>query len=61
MEVVIVRVIAENVETLVEVRRHALLKAQQYHLELMSRLRAVAALESRLNHEQDPAEQRCLG
>ena len=61
MELVIARVIAENVKTLVQVRRRALSKAQQYHLELMSRLRAVAALESRLNREQDPAEQRHLG
>ena len=60
VESVIARVIAENVKTLVEVRRHALLKAQQYHLKLMSRLRAVAALKSRLNHEQDPTEQRHL-
>ena len=56
VESVIARVIAENVETLYEVRRHALLKAQQYHLELMSRLQVVAALESHLNCEQDPAE-----
>ena len=61
VELVIARVIAENVETLVEVRRHALSKVQQYHFELMSRLQSVAALESRLNHEQDPAEQRCMG
>ena len=58
VESVIVQVIAENVETLVEVRRCALSKAQQYHLELMSRLWVVATLESHLNHEQDPAEQR---
>ena len=61
MESVIARVITENVETLVEVRRCALSKAQQYHLELMSHFRVVAALESCLNHEQDPAEQRRLG
>ena len=56
VESVIARVIAENVETLVKVRRHTLSKAQQYHLELMSRLQAVAALESRLNCQKDPAE-----
>ena len=58
VEVVVARVIAENVETLHEVRRHTLSKAQQYHLELMSRLQVVAALESRLNREQDPTEHR---
>ena len=61
VELVIARVIAENVETLVEVRRCTLSKVQQYHLELMSHLWVVAALESCLNCEQDPAEQRCLG
>ena len=60
MESVITWVIAENVETLVEVRRHTLSKVQQYHLKLMCRLRVVAALESCLNCEQDPAEQRRL-
>ena len=58
MEVVIAWVIAENVETLPEVRRRALLKAQQYHLELKSLLQVVAALESHRNREQDPAERR---
>ena len=56
VESVITRVITENVETLHEVRRRALSKVQQYHLELMSCLQAVAALESHLNCEQDPAE-----
>ena len=56
VEAVIAWVIAENVETLHEMRQHALSKAQQYHLELMSLLQAVAALESHRNHEQDPAE-----
>ena len=60
VESVIARVIAENVETLVEVRKHALSKAQQYHLELMSRMWAVAALESCLNRQEDPAEIRHL-
>ena len=60
VESVIARVIAENVETLVEVRRRALLKAQQYHLKLMSRLQVVAALESHLNHQEDPSEIRRL-
>ena len=60
VESVIARVIAENVETLVEVRRRALSKVQQYHLELMSRLQVVAALESRLNRQEDPAEIRRL-
>ena len=57
---VIARVIAENVETLHEMRRHTLLKAQQYHIELMSLLQAVAALESCCNCEQDPAECKCM-
>ena len=61
VEAVVTRVITKNVETLHEVRRRALSKAQQYHLELMSHLWAVAALASRLNCEQDPAEQRRLG
>ena len=56
VEAVVARVIAENMETLHEVRRRTLLKAQQYHLELMSHLQVVAALESHLNCEQDPAE-----
>ena len=60
MESVIARVIAKNVETLVELRKHALSKAQQYHLELMTRMRAVAAMESCLNHQEDPAEIRHL-
>ena len=60
VEAVIARVIAENVETLHEMRRHALPKAQQYHIELMSLLQAVAALESCHNHEQDPAEHKCM-
>ena len=60
MEVVVARVITENMETLHEVRRRALSKAQQYHLEFMSHLQAVAALESHLNREQDPAEHRCM-
>ena len=60
MESVIAWVIAENVETLVEVRKCTLSKAQQYHLELMSRIRAVAALESHLNRQEDPTEIRRL-
>ena len=60
VESVIARVIAENVETLVELRKRALSKAQQYHLELMSRMRVVAALESHLNHQEDPMEIRHL-
>ena len=54
----IARVIAENVETLHEMRWCALPKVQQAHIELMSLLQAVAALESRRNHEQDPAERK---
>ena len=50
----------ENVETLVELRKHALSKAQQYHLKLMSRMRVVATLESHLNHQEDPVEIRHL-
>ena len=49
VESVIAWVIAENVETLVEVRKCDLSKAQQYHLKLMSHMQAVAALESCLN------------
>ena len=60
VESVIAWVIAENVETLVKVRRCALSKVQQYHLKLMYRLQVVAALESRLNRQEDPAEIRCL-
>ena len=60
MESVIARVITENVETLVELRKHALSKAQQYHLKLMSRMRVVAALESHLNRQEDTAEIRHL-
>ena len=52
-EAVIALVIVENVETLHEMRRRTLSKAQQSHIELMSHLQAVAALESRRNHEQD--------
>ena len=59
-EAVIARVIAENVETLHEMRWHTLLKVQQYHIELMSLLQAVAALESCRNCEQDPAECKCM-
>ena len=58
MEAVIAHVIAENVETLHEVRWRTLSKVQQYHLKLMSLLQVVAALESCLNHEQDPTEHR---
>ena len=58
VEAVVACIIAKNVETLHEVRQRALLKAQQYHLELMSLLQAVATLESHCNHEQDPAERR---
>ena len=60
VESVIARVIAENVETLVELRKHTLSKAQQYHLEIMSRMPAVAALESCLNCQEDPVEIRHL-
>ena len=60
MESVIARVIAENVETLVELRKCALSKVQQYHLELMSCMRVVAGMESRLNCQEDPVEIRCL-
>ena len=51
VESVIARVIAENVETLVELRKHTLSKVQQYHHELMDRMWAVAAMESRLNRQ----------
>ena len=60
VELVIARVIAENVKTLVELRKHALSKAQQYHIELMSHMKAVAAMESRLSCQEDPVEIRCL-
>ena len=60
VESVIAWVIAENVEALVELRKHALSKAQQYHIELMSRMKAVAAMESHLNRQEDPVEIRCL-
>ena len=55
IESVIARVITENVETLAELRRRALSKARQYHNDLMLLNRGVAALESRLNHQEDPA------
>ena len=55
-EAVIAWVFAENVETLHEMRRRTLPKVQQAHIELMSLLQAVAALESHHNREQDPAE-----
>ena len=58
VEAVVARVIAENVETLHEVRRRTLSKVQQYHLELLSLLQAVATLEICHNCEQDPAEHR---
>ena len=60
MELVIARVITENVETLVELRDRALSKAQQYHIELMTRMKVVAAMESRLSHQEDPTEIRHL-
>ena len=60
VESVIAWVIAENVETLVELRKRTLSKVQQYHLELMSRMWAVATLESCLNRQEDPAEIRHL-
>ena len=60
VESVIARVIAENVETLVELRKRALSKAQQYHIELMSHMKAVAAMESRLSRQEDPMEIRRL-
>ena len=60
VESVIARVITENVETLVELRKRALSKAQQYHIELMSRMKVVAAMESCISHQEDPAEIRCL-
>ena len=60
VESVIAWVIAENVETLVELRKHALSKVQQYHIKLMSRMKAVAAMESRLSRQEDPVEIRHL-
>ena len=54
VESVIARVITENVETLAELRRHTLSKVQQYHIELMTRMWVVAALESHLNRQEDP-------
>ena len=60
VESVIARVIAENVETLVELRECTLSKVQQYHIKLMSHMKAVAAMESCLSHQEDPAEIRHL-
>ena len=60
VESVIAQVITENVETLVELRKHTLSKAQQYHIELMSRMKAVAAMESCLSCQEDPVEIRRL-
>ena len=60
VESVIARVIAKNVETLVELRKHALSKAQQYHIELMSHMKVVAAMESRISRQEDPVEIRRL-
>ena len=60
VESVIAWVITKNVETLVELRKHALSKAQQYHIELMSRMKVVAALESCLSRQEDPTEIRHL-
>ena len=60
MESVIARIITENVETLVKLRKRTLSKAQQYHLKLMSCMWVVATLESRLNHQEDPVEIRRL-
>ena len=60
VELVIARVITENVETLVELRKRALSKAQQYDIELMSRMKVVAAMESCISHQEDPAEIRHL-
>ena len=60
VELVIARVIAENVETLVELRKRALSKVQQYHIELMSHMKVVAAMESCISHQEDPAEIRHL-
>ena len=60
VESVIARVITENVETLVELRECALSKAQQYHIELMSCMKVVAAMESCLSRQEDPTEIRRL-
>ena len=60
VESVIAQVIAENVETLVKLRKRALSKVQQYHIELMSHMKAVAAMESRISHQEDPTEIRRL-
>ena len=60
VESVIAQVIAENVETLVKLRKRTLSKVQQYHLELMARMWVVAAMESCLNCQEDPTEIRCL-
>ena len=60
VESVIARVITKNVETLVELRKRTLSKVQQYHIELMSRMKAVAAMESHISHQEDPAEIRHL-
>ena len=60
IELVIARVIAKNVEALVELRRRALSKVQQYHTDLMLLNRGVAALESCLNCQEDPAAIRHL-
>ena len=60
VESVIAWVIAKNVETLVELRKGTLSKVQQYHIELMSRMKAVAAMESRISRQEDPAQIRRL-
>ena len=60
VESVIAWVIAENVEILVELRKRTLSKAQQYHIELLSCMKVVAAMESHLSHQEDPAEIRHL-
>ena len=60
VESVIAQVITENVETLVELRKRALSKAQQYHIELMSHMKAVAAMESRISRQEDLVEIRHL-
>ena len=60
VESVIARVIAKNVETLVELRKRALSKAQQYHIDLMSRMKVVVAMKSCISHQEDPAEIRHL-
>ena len=60
VESVIAQVIAENVKTLVELRKRALSKTQQYHIKLVSRMKVVAAMESRISHQENPAEIRRL-